>query len=139
VHQSYFEDFGICLGQCTSWKENTLRIAKPSSKPGSQDGIIKELLTTCSNILRALSLRIFGFDDKHLLSFAGDLAEGNLIKAICLAIMDEVNLCGVHEDQNNNPKFSSAPVFSKFILVGEKRFRVSVIMYSRQSISDYLK
>jgi hypothetical protein len=60
-------------------KGNTLRIAKPSSKPGSQDRIIKELLMTCSDIIRALSLQIFEFDDERLLSFAGDLAEGNLI------------------------------------------------------------
>jgi hypothetical protein len=39
-----------------------------------------------------------------------------------LAITDEANLCGVHEDQNNDPKFPSVPVFSKFILVGEKGF-----------------
>jgi hypothetical protein len=58
---------------------------------------------------------------------------------LLLVITDEANLCGVHEDQNNDPKFSSGPVFSKFILVGEIRFQVSVIMYSRQPISNYLK
>jgi hypothetical protein len=84
-----------------------------------------------------LGIQIFDFNKEHLLSFAGDLTVGNLIKVMHLAITDEANLCGVHEDQNNDPAFSSVPVTSKFILVDDKRFQVSIIMYSRQSIFNY--
>jgi hypothetical protein len=139
VRQSYFEDFGICSGQCTSRKGSELGISKPSTKPGSNDKVINEVLVTCSNIIRALGMTIFDYGKERLLSFAGTLADGNLIEAMRLAITDESNLCGIHEDQNNDPAFPSVPVFSKFIWVDEKRFRVSIIMYSRQSISDYLK
>jgi hypothetical protein len=141
VQQSFFKDFGICLGWCTTQKGNgnALGIVKPSSKPGRQDELIQGLLATCSNILRALGLPIFDFDNKRLQTFAGNLAKGNTIEAIRLAIMDEKNLCGVHEDQQNDGEFPSVPLFLKFIILDGKKYRVSIIMYSRQSISDYLK
>ncbi len=55
------------------------------------------------------------------------------------AITDEFNLCGVHEDQKNDSEFPSVPVFSRFISLNGKQYRVSIIMYSRKSISDYQK
>jgi hypothetical protein len=59
-----------------------------------------------------LELWIFNFNNKHLWTFAGDLAKGNTIEAIRLAITDEVNLCGAHEDQQNDGEFPSTLVFS---------------------------
>ena len=74
-----------------------------------------------------------------LRKFAGDLAQGNQIEAMRLALTDEANLCGVHEDKQNDKDFPGVPVFSRFISLKEKRYQVSIIMYSRQSISDYFK
>jgi hypothetical protein len=104
-----------------------------------QDELIQGLLATCSNVLRPLGLPIFNYDDQHLKSFASGLAKGNRIEAICLAITDEKNLCGVHKDQQNDGEFPSVPVFSKFIVLYGKRYLVSIIMYLCQSISNYMK
>jgi hypothetical protein len=142
VRQSFYEDFGITSGQCTTRKGNPLGIAKPSSKPGSKEKVIQDLLVTCSNVIRALGSSIprsFQFQEERLLEFAGALATGNMIEAMRLAITDESNLCGVHVDHKNDVNYPSVPVFSKFIFLNAKRYRVSIIMYSRQSISDYLK
>jgi hypothetical protein len=62
-----------------------------------------------------------------------------MIEALSLTITDKANLCGVHEDQQNDGEFPSVPVFSKFILLEAKIYRVSIIMYLRQLILDYLK
>jgi hypothetical protein len=109
VRQSFFQDFGICSGQCQSRKGEPLGIAKPSGKPGSKG---KELLVTCSKVLSAMGLRIFDFSQERLLKFAGELVAGNQIEAMRVAITDEYNLCGVHEDQKNDSDFPSVPVFS---------------------------
>jgi hypothetical protein len=68
-----------------------------------------------------LELQIFDFDNERLQNFVGDLAKGNTIKALHLAITDEANLCGIHEDQKNDREFPSVPVFSKYILLEAKR------------------
>jgi hypothetical protein len=139
VRQSYFEDFGVTSSQSTNRKGDTLGISKPTTKPGTDEPVIKTLLRTCSDILRALNLKIFEFGAERVALFSGKLAPGNVVEAMRLAITDEANLCGIHEDQRNDKGFPEVPVFSKFIMVKNKRYRVSIIMYSRQSISDYLK
>jgi hypothetical protein len=139
VRQSFYEDYGICSSQCSSRRGDPLGISVPSGKPGNGDDFIKGLLGTCSQVLRALGCRSFQFNADRLRKFAGDLAQGNQIEAMRLALTDEANLCGVHEDKQNDKDFPGVPVFSRFISLEEKRYRVSIIMYSRQSISDYFK
>jgi hypothetical protein len=136
VRQSFFQDFGICTNQNTSRTGEPLGIAKPRGKPGSKE---KALLVTCSNVLRAIGFLGFDFDQERLLNFAGKLVAGNQIEAMRCAITDEFNLCGVHEDQKNDSEFPSVPVFSQYILLNGKQYRVSIIMYSRKSISSYQK
>jgi hypothetical protein len=77
-----------------------LGISIPSGKPGNWDDLIKGLLGTCSEILCALGCTIFHFQPDHLRKFAGSLAQGNQIEAMRLALTDEGNLCGVHEDKS---------------------------------------
>jgi hypothetical protein len=139
VRQSFYEDYGICSSQCSSRTGDPLGISVPSGKPGNGDDLIKGLLGTCSEILRALGCRIFQFKPDRLRKFAGSLAQGNQIEAMRLALTDEGNLCGVHEDKRNDKDFPGVPVFSRFVTLNNKRYRVSIIMYSRQSISDYFK
>jgi len=139
MRQSYYQDFGFSSSQSTSRKDALLGISKPSTKPGTTDKPIQRLLTTCSNVLAAMDLRIFAFEKERLLCFAGSLAESNQIEAMRLAITDESNLCGIHEDRKNDCSFASVPVFSRYIQLKGKRYRVSIIMYSRKSIADYLK
>ena len=103
VRQSFFQDFGICSGQCTSRKGDSLGIAKPSTKPGTTDPHQQELMITCSNVLTAMGITIFAFKKERFQSFAGKLAKGNQIEAMRLAITDEFNLCGIHEDQKTIP------------------------------------
>lgn len=65
-----------------------------------------------------MGLQIFNYNSKHLATFAGDLVVGNTIEAMMrLTITNQSNLCGVHKDQNNDPAFSSIPVFSKCRMV----------------------
>jgi hypothetical protein len=136
VIQSFFQDFGICTSQCSSRKGEPLGISKPRGKPGSKE---KALLITCSKVLWALDLHVFDFDKERPLNFAGKLVEGKKNEAMRCAITDEFNLCGVHGDQKNDSKFPAVPVFSCYISLSGKRYRVSIIMYSRQLISDYQK
>jgi hypothetical protein len=138
VRQSYFEDFGWTSNQCTSRKDDALGIAGPRVKPGTGEAVIKTLLRTCSDILRALNLKLFDFGVERVRLFAGKLAANNVVEAMRMAITDGTNLCGIHEDGRNDTNFPEVPVFSKFIVVGGKRYRVSIIMYSRQSIWTYL-
>jgi hypothetical protein len=139
VRQSFFEDFGICSGQSTTRRGQPFGIAIPSLKPGTKDKIIQDLLVTCSDILRALGSRIFDFKEERLQAFAGKLAPRNIIEAMRLAITDRANLCGIHEDKKNDVDFPAVPVFSQVILLGGKQYRISIIMYSRKSIGDYLE
>lgn len=139
VRQSYFEDFGFCSGHSSSRKEQPLGIAKPALKPGTMDKNISELLVTCSDILRALCSTFFAFPEERLQEFASQLGEGNIIEAMRIAITDEDNLCGVHEDGKNDANFPAVPVFSEYIWLYGKRYRVSIIMYSQKSIGDFLR
>jgi hypothetical protein len=140
VRQSFYEDFGFCAGQNTSRRANgnPVGVAKPREKPGTRDELIRGLLSTCSSVLRTMDFPIFNFGGERLRTFAGGLAEGNTIEALRLAITDETNLCGVHEDRRNDAGYPTVPVFSKFIFLQEKKYRVSIIMYSRKSIADYM-
>ena len=96
--------------------------------------MIQNLLFTCSNVLSALGLQIFNYEEEQCLRFADDLVSGNVIEAMRLAITDELNLFGVHEDQKKDSNFPSVPVFSHSIVLLKKKYRVSIIMYSRWSI-----
>ena len=138
VHQSFFQDFGICSGQNTYRNNLPLGIAKPRIKPGTKDNDLQDLLLKCSMVLDESGRKIFQFENERLNSFAGDIVTGNRIEAMRLAITDEANLCGVHEDKKNDSNYPTVPVFSKYIHLLGKRFRVSIIMYSRKSIGDYL-
>ena len=64
-----------------------------------------------------MGIQIFDFEAEQLAAFAGALAKGNMIEALRLAITDKTNLCGVHEDQQNDDEFPAVPVFSTFIVL----------------------
>jgi hypothetical protein len=151
--QAIHQDFGYCCGQNTghiaddditnvksSFKKS---ITRPRAKKFPGNIILKSCAFNAIEILSKAMDHIdfpkkpFNFDKERLCDFAQRLAPENRVEAFRIAMTTEGYPCGIHTDDHNAPDFPEVVSFSKYIEYNEQKWRISIICYSRKSISDY--
>lgn len=149
ARQRMYLDFGFTTNISTSrYYENSKGIAKPLLKPGSCLPIVVKCFIILSNIARnelcpwIVDSQIYSDDrfPQRFKEFANTIHNTNMIEAIRIALVDCNNQCSIHEDKHNDPypKMSSVISLGKVIHQDDGGVsRLSIIGYSRKSISDY--
>lgn len=146
--QNYFIDFGFTTSMCTSRSNDSNGISKPLLKPGSNDPLIVKCFSILSSIAKCESCSWISnspiySDDRfpdRFNDFSFKICRGNIVEAIRIALVDSNNICHIHEDKHNDPYHSMSTVISigKIVTMNNGNiWRLSIIGYSRKSISDY--
>ena len=147
--QRMFLDFGFTTNISTSRCSDTMNgISKPLLKPGSTLPLIVKCFSILSYV--AKNQQCPWIFDSHIYTddrfpdrfpeFSQRIHNTNIVEAIRIALVDCNNLCSIHEDKHNDPypKMSSVLSLGKIIHQDDGRVsRLSIIGYSRKSISDY--
>eukprot|EP00978_Attheya_sp_CCMP212_P012482 scaffold31138_cov58-Attheya_sp.AAC.5 len=139
--QRHYLDFGFTSNVSTSRTKDILGISCPHRKHGSQDIIFHSPINAMSRII---SNRNFPFimkliDQDRANFFSRTIySENHYFEAWRIALTDNLSVCGVHEDKNNDPAYPSVSVLSKIIQIDAKAWRISIIFYSRHSIGSYI-
>ena len=146
--QNHYIDFGFTTSRCTSRSNDSNGISRPLLKPGSCNPLIVECFSILSSIAHNESCSWISdapiySDDRfpdRFTDFSSKICKGNTIEAIRIALVDSNNTCNIHEDKQNDPYLSMSTVISIGKIVTLKNgniVRLSIIGYSRKSISDY--
>ena len=98
----------------------------------------KFALLTCPESMKD---KLYQGDKRRQLEFADKHVEGNLLEVLRAALTNEKYLVGCHADKYNDVLDWNEGVvnFSTWIVIDGEWWRLSLIGYSRKSISDYYK
>jgi hypothetical protein len=85
--------------------------------------------------------KLYQGDKRRQFEFAGKNVEGNLLEVMRVALTNEKYLVGCHADKYNDVLDWNQGVvnFSTWIVIAGEWWRLSLIGYSRKSISDYYR
>ena len=95
-------------------------------------------LLICPNSMKN---KLFQEDKRRTSEFAGKHVEGNLLEVMRVALTNEKFLVGCHADKHNDVLDWNEGVvnYSTWIVIDGEWWRLSLIGYSRKSISDYYR
>jgi hypothetical protein len=136
--QHYYFDRGYSGGQCPTRQNDPNFIVTPDLLKNSKTILSLQLFTTLSRIVG----NIWNYPSERLDQFARKINKSNFIETIRVAVtLPKVSesLCACHFDDKNDPRFPAVTVFSKVVFHEGQCIRLSIILYSRKAIGDYLQ